>query len=107
MMKSIISFDNLSLFWPQVPSEETVVEIRERYSEINAHAASYTFKALVRTQAGGWEFEVRSCACFSLHSWSGMLRCVAVAARVMAGSGLIGIVCLETHASNVCASSLM
>ncbi|KAJ9510309.1 hypothetical protein QJQ45_015789 [Haematococcus lacustris] len=36
-----------------VPSEETVVEIRERYSELNAHAQSYTFKALVTVPQPG------------------------------------------------------
>ncbi|KAL6757449.1 hypothetical protein V8C86DRAFT_1828730 [Haematococcus lacustris] len=37
----------------EVPSEETVVEIRERYSELNAHAQSYTFKALVTVPQPG------------------------------------------------------
>lgn len=32
----------------EVPSEETVVEIRERFLELNWHAKSYTWKALVR-----------------------------------------------------------
>ncbi|KAJ9510897.1 hypothetical protein QJQ45_027693, partial [Haematococcus lacustris] len=36
-----------------VPSEKTVVEIRERYSELNAHAQSYTFKALVTVPQPG------------------------------------------------------
>lgn len=30
----------------QVPVEETIVEIRERYLERNAHARSYTWKAM-------------------------------------------------------------
>ncbi len=53
----------------EVPSEENVVEIRERYLEINWHAASYTFKALV-TGEGGTDFQVR---CW-LPPWSSRWR---------------------------------
>lgn len=35
-----------------MPSEETVVEIRERYLELNWHAKSYTWKALVKAKKG-------------------------------------------------------
>ena len=44
---------------PQVPSEEKLVEIRERYLEMNWHAKSYTFKSLVRGEEGKFEFKVR------------------------------------------------
>lgn len=44
----------------EVPSEETIAEIRERYSDLNAHANSYTWKALLPAAAGapggGWTF---------------------------------------------------
>ncbi|PNW78294.1 hypothetical protein CHLRE_09g403200v5 [Chlamydomonas reinhardtii] len=36
----------------EVPCEEKLVEIRERYLELNAHAKSYTWKALVRDPNG-------------------------------------------------------
>lgn len=32
----------------EVPTEETINEIRERYMEINSHAKSYTWKAMLR-----------------------------------------------------------
>lgn len=41
----------------EVPCEETVAEIRERYLEINAHAHSYTFKAIISSIDGSSEFE--------------------------------------------------
>jgi hypothetical protein len=50
----------------QVPCEEVVVEIRERYLELNSHAKSYTFKALIRTspETPDYTFEVgRGPAC--------------------------------------------
>ncbi|EFJ51680.1 hypothetical protein VOLCADRAFT_79473 [Volvox carteri f. nagariensis] len=37
----------------EVPCEEKLVEIRERYLELNAHAKSYTWKALIRDKATG------------------------------------------------------
>ncbi|KAF5826644.1 hypothetical protein DUNSADRAFT_2455 [Dunaliella salina] len=40
----------------EVPCEETVVEIRERYLELNWHSKSYTVKALVRTPEQTFEF---------------------------------------------------
>jgi hypothetical protein len=40
----------------QVPSEEMLSEIRERYHDINFHANSYTFKALVAGPEGGVDF---------------------------------------------------
>jgi len=44
---------------PQVPCEETVVEIRERYLELNWHSKSYTVKALVRNpESRAFEFVV-------------------------------------------------
>lgn len=30
----------------QVPKEESIAEIRDRYMDINSHAASYNWKAL-------------------------------------------------------------
>lgn len=42
----------------QVPSEEAVVEIRERYLDLNWHAKSYTWKALVKVDdKGTFEFK--------------------------------------------------
>jgi len=42
----------------EVPSEETVVEIRERYLDLNWHAKSYTFKALVKVpDSDDFEFQ--------------------------------------------------
>jgi hypothetical protein len=32
----------------EVPGEETVAEVQQRYLAVNSHAASYTWKALVR-----------------------------------------------------------
>ncbi|WIA30013.1 hypothetical protein OEZ86_000110 [Tetradesmus obliquus] len=44
----------------EVPSEETVGQVRQRYLALNAHAASYTWKALGRTAGGaGSQFEFR------------------------------------------------
>jgi hypothetical protein len=40
----------------EVPTEETLGEIRERYLEINWHAKSYTWKALCRTEQQGLTF---------------------------------------------------
>eukprot|EP00878_Enallax_costatus_P019323 GHUV01020385.1.p1 GENE.GHUV01020385.1~~GHUV01020385.1.p1 ORF type:complete len:233 (+),score=43.81 GHUV01020385.1:241-939(+) len=43
----------------EVPAEETVGQVRQRYLGLNAHAASYTWKALAKKGAGGsstWEF---------------------------------------------------
>mmetsp|Transcript_39741 Transcript_39741/g.118271 ORF Transcript_39741/g.118271 Transcript_39741/m.118271 type:complete len:226 (+) Transcript_39741:152-829(+) len=40
----------------EVPSEEAVVEIRERYLDINWHAKSYTWKSLVKQPQGGFAF---------------------------------------------------
>jgi len=37
----------------EVPSEETIAEIRERYLEYNWHAASYTWKVLRKEEGGG------------------------------------------------------
>lgn len=31
----------------QVPKEESIAEIRDRYMDINSHAASYNWKALI------------------------------------------------------------
>lgn len=42
----------------QVPSEEAIVEIRERYLEINWHAKSYTWKSLLRQPDGKCEDRV-------------------------------------------------
>jgi len=39
----------------EVPSEETIAEIRERYLELNWHAKSYTWKALVHSE-GSFQF---------------------------------------------------
>ncbi len=36
------------MIFVQVPSEETINEILDRYKEINEHAASYTWKRLGR-----------------------------------------------------------
>eukprot|EP00879_Flechtneria_rotunda_P007962 GHRR01008342.1.p1 GENE.GHRR01008342.1~~GHRR01008342.1.p1 ORF type:complete len:233 (+),score=65.45 GHRR01008342.1:339-1037(+) len=36
----------------EVPSEETVGQIRQRYLHLNSHAASYTWKALVKSGPG-------------------------------------------------------
>lgn len=48
----------------QVPSEEMVVEIRERYLELNWHSKSYTVKALVRTpEQPEFEFVVSAVGC--------------------------------------------
>lgn len=53
----------------QVPSEETVVEIRERYLELNWHSKSYTVKALVRTlEQPTFEFLVSVLACMIVSS---------------------------------------
>eukprot|EP00197_Chlamydomonas_leiostraca_P010318 CAMPEP_0202859012 /NCGR_PEP_ID=MMETSP1391-20130828/1316_1 /ASSEMBLY_ACC=CAM_ASM_000867 /TAXON_ID=1034604 /ORGANISM="Chlamydomonas leiostraca, Strain SAG 11-49" /LENGTH=155 /DNA_ID=CAMNT_0049538009 /DNA_START=289 /DNA_END=756 /DNA_ORIENTATION=- len=52
-MKNVLTGQEDNL---EVPGEEMVVEIRERYLELNAHAQSYTFKALVRGQDGQFEF---------------------------------------------------
>lgn len=41
----------------EVPSEETIAEIRERYLDINAHAKSYTWRALKKQKDGTWEFQ--------------------------------------------------
>lgn len=40
----------------EVPSEEAIVEIRERYLEINWHAKSYTWKAMVQQKNGEFDF---------------------------------------------------
>jgi len=40
----------------EVPQEETIVEIRERYLMHNWHAKSYTWKAIRRVQ-GKWRFD--------------------------------------------------
>ena len=40
----------------QVPEEETIVEIRERYLMHNWHAKSYTWKAIRKVQ-GKWAFD--------------------------------------------------
>ena len=37
----------------EVPSEETIAEIRERYLEYNWHAGSYTWKVLRKEEEGG------------------------------------------------------
>lgn len=37
----------------EVPREETMAEIRERYLEINSHARSYTFKSLILSAEDG------------------------------------------------------
>lgn len=41
----------------EVPEEESLVEIRERYLELNWHAKSYTWKALVKDRDGNWSFD--------------------------------------------------
>lgn len=40
----------------EVPSEELIVEIRERYLELNWHAKSYTWKALLPSETGEYDF---------------------------------------------------
>jgi hypothetical protein len=40
----------------EVPSEETIGEIRERYLDLNWHAKSYTWKALCRGAGGDLDF---------------------------------------------------
>jgi hypothetical protein len=35
----------------EVPGEETLGQLRSRYSSVNAHAESYTWKGFVRTGA--------------------------------------------------------
>mmetsp|Transcript_958 Transcript_958/g.2948 ORF Transcript_958/g.2948 Transcript_958/m.2948 type:complete len:174 (+) Transcript_958:409-930(+) len=40
----------------EVPEEETIVEIRERYLMHNWHAKSYTWKAIRKVQ-GKWQFD--------------------------------------------------
>lgn len=42
----------------EVPTEETLVEVQRRYLALNAHAASYTWKALVKSGASS-SFEFR------------------------------------------------
>ena len=42
----------------EVPGEESLGEIRSRYLDLNAHAASYTWKALTRGCKGGVGFWV-------------------------------------------------
>ncbi len=56
-MKNVLTGQEDNL---EVPCEEAVVEIRERYLELNSHAKSYTFKALVQTDPGSpsFSFEV-------------------------------------------------
>ena len=41
----------------EVPSEESVAEIRERYLEFNWHAKSYTWKVLLGDDSGGHSFK--------------------------------------------------
>ena len=36
----------------QVPKEESIAEIRDRYMDINSHAASYNWKALKSSPGG-------------------------------------------------------
>ena len=38
----------------EVPEEETVGEIRRRYSNINGHAAAYGLRSLARDACGNW-----------------------------------------------------
>jgi len=51
----------------EVPSEETMGEVQRRYLPVNAHAASYTWKALVSEVACGRAAQgMFSCQCRSL-----------------------------------------
>lgn len=53
-----------------MPREETVVEIRERYLELNWHSKSYTVKALVRSpEHPQFEFVVSTLMMLCLRVW--------------------------------------
>lgn len=47
----------------QVPKEESIAEIRDRYMDINSHAASYNWKAL-KSSPGSDQVKL-SCALYS------------------------------------------
>jgi hypothetical protein len=86
----------------QVPCEEAVVEIRERYLELNSHAKSYTFKALVRTSPETPDFTFEVSEQPLERNRTGTLGTTLPARQdVTPALSLVCMMCAATHASVV------